>query len=174
VFAGLGLLIVAGAVLAGTPAVHVGTALAIAGGGGLLGAWAAPAVQRRLRLGALVRVFAWTSVACLALMAALPGVYAAGALLAVIYFVATPANAMLMAAQMAITPPNLQGRVLSAAMLVAGCTAPLGPLAAGALFEWVGRPATFTAFAAATAVIAVTTRTKSLATSPVPPPTVDA
>lgn len=155
VFAGLGLVIIAGAAAAGTPAVHVGTALALAGVGGLLGAWAAPRVQRRLPLVALVRTFGWTSTACLALMAVLPHVYAAGVLLGVVYFFATPANAMLVAAQMNVTPPHLQGRVISAAMLVAGCAAPLGPLAGGALFEWAGRPATFAVLAACAAATTV-------------------
>jgi hypothetical protein len=139
VFAGLGLVIIASAAAAGTPAVHVGTALAIAGVGGLLGAWATPWVQRRISLAALVRVFGWTTAACLAVMAVLPHVYVAGALLAVVYFLTTPANAMLVAAQMNVTPPYLQGRVVSAAMLVAGCAAPLGPLVGGTLFEWAGR-----------------------------------
>jgi hypothetical protein len=161
VFAGLGLVIIASAAAAGTPAVHVGTALAIAGAGGLLGAWAAPRVQRRFTLAALVRVFGWTSAGCLALMAVLPHVYAAGVLLGVVYFLATPANAMLVAAQMGVTPPHLQGRVISAAMLVAGCVAPLGPLAGGALFESAGRAATFAAFATATAATAAATRIDS-------------
>ncbi|GIJ67579.1 MFS transporter [Virgisporangium ochraceum] len=165
VFAGLGLLIVAGAAADGTPAVHVGTALALAGVGGLLGAWATPFVQRRIPFAALVSGFGWTGAGCLALMAVLPHVYAAGALLAVVYAVATPANAMLVAAQMAATPEHLQGRVVSAAMLVAGCVAPLGPLAAGALFDRVGRPATVAAFAVLTALVAVATHLR--------PPTVD-
>jgi hypothetical protein len=38
---------------------------------------------------------------------------------------------------------------------VAGCAAPLGPLAGGALFEWAGRPATFAVFAACAAVTTV-------------------
>ncbi len=155
VFAGLGLLIIAAAAAMDVPAVHVGTALAIAGAGGLLGAWAAPFVQRHLPSGALIVVFGWTSAVSLALMAVLPHIYVTGALLAVVYFVATPANAMLVAAQMRITPSHLQGRVISAAMLVSGCVAPLGPLAAGVLFEAVGRPATFAVFAAATAAVAV-------------------
>jgi predicted MFS family arabinose efflux permease len=67
----------------------------------------------------------------------------------------TPANATLFAAQIAITPPDMQGRVVSAAMLAAGIAAPIGPPLAGFLLDSAGRAPTFLLFAAMAAALTV-------------------
>jgi MFS family permease len=155
VFAGLGLTIIAVATTGGTAAVHIGAALSLAGVGGILGAWAAPFLQRRFSPAALVTGLGWTSVAGILPMARWSDVYLAGALLGAVYFVGTPANAMLVATQMAATPAHLQGRVISAAFLLAGFAAPLGPLVAGVVYDNVGRTATFATFVAVLLVCTV-------------------
>ncbi len=67
----------------------------------------------------------------------------AGALLGCTYFTATPANAVLMAAQMNRTPAPRQGRVMAASLLIAGLAAPLGPPSSGILLDAAGPTTTF-------------------------------
>ncbi|CCB71192.1 MFS transporter [Streptantibioticus cattleyicolor] len=81
----------------------------------------------------------------LALLGQVRNTYGVGALLAVMFFITTPANATLFAAQIDVTPPGLQGRVVSTAMLAAG---PVGPPLAGLLLDSAGQAPTFSLFAA--------------------------
>jgi MFS family permease len=156
VFAGLSLIIIAAQTANGTAAVHLGTAFSMGAVGGILGAWASAPIQRRLPPSALVYVFGWTATVTLAALSQTHNTYAVGALLAVVFFAATPANAMLFAVQIDITPPELQGRVISAAMLTAGIAAPLGPLLGGLLFEHSGQAPTFLAFSSMVAALTIT------------------
>jgi MFS family permease len=71
------------------------------------------------------------------------------------FFTATPANATLFAVQIATTPPELQGRVVSAAMLSAGIAAPAGPPLAGLLIDRVGQAPTFILFAVLAAALTI-------------------
>ena len=155
VFAGLSLIIIAAQTANGAAAVHLGTAFSMGAVGGILGAWASAPVQRRLPPSALIYVFGWTATAALAALGQTHNTYAVGALLAVVFFTATPANAMLFAVQIDITPPELQGRVISAAMLTAGIAAPLGPLLGGFLFDHSGQTATFLTFSAMVAALTI-------------------
>ncbi|WP_370318333.1 MFS transporter [Actinoplanes sp. ATCC 53533] len=104
----------------------------------------------------MISIFCWTTTAALAALGHTHDTYAVGALLAVLFFTATPANAMLFAVQIDITPPELQGRVISAAMLTAGIAAPLGPLLGGFLFDRAGQAPTFLTFAALVAALTIT------------------
>jgi hypothetical protein len=65
-------------------------------------------------------------------------------------------NAILFAVQIDITPPELQGRVISAAMLTVGITAPLGSLLGGLLLDHAGQAPTFLAYSALVAALTVT------------------
>ncbi|MEQ7127640.1 MFS transporter [Actinopolymorpha sp. B11F2] len=76
-----------------------------------------------------------------------------GALLALTYFTSAPANGMLAAIQISITPPEMQGRMMSAVMLVAGLAAPLGPLGGGWLLQDFGVRATFVVLTCMSAAI---------------------
>ena len=156
VFAGLSLIVIAAQTANGTAAVHVGTAFSMGAAGGILGAWASAPIQRRLPPSALVSVFGWTATVALAALGQAHHTYVVGALLAVVFFTATPANAMLFAVQIDITPRELQGRVISAAMLTAGIAAPLGPLLGGFLFDHSGQAPTFLTFAAMVAALTIT------------------
>lgn len=156
VFAGLSLVIIASQAANGIAAVHLGTAFGIGAIGGILGAWASAPIQRRLPPSALVYIFGWTATVALAALSQTQNTYAVGALLAVVFFTATPANAMLFAVQIDITPPELQGRVISAAMLTAGIAAPLGPLLGGFLFDHSGQAPTFLTFSTMVAALTIT------------------
>jgi MFS family permease len=154
VFAGLTIAIIASQGTRGA-AFHLGTAFSMGALGGLLGAWASPFLNKRLSPAALVYLFGWTSCVALALLGQARDTYLVGALLAVVFFTATPANAMLFAAQIDITPPELQGRVVSAAMLSAGIAAPVGPPLAGLLIDSAGQAPTFFLFAALAAALTI-------------------
>ena len=155
VFASLTLVIVASQSSRDGAAFHVGTALSLGAVGGILGAWAAPALNRRLSPAVLVYTFGWTCCGAFALLGQVQNTYLVGALLAVMFFVTTPANAMLFAAQIEITPPELQGRVVSTALLVAGIAAPAGPPLAGLFLDTAGKAATFLLFAGVVAALTV-------------------
>ncbi|MFF5204372.1 MFS transporter [Streptosporangium sp. NPDC000396] len=155
VFTGLTLAIIASAKAQGNAAVHVGMAFTLGGIGGIAGAWAAGRIQSMLKPSTLVFGFGWTATVALAAMGWIGNTYAVGALLALVYLIATPANAMLMAVQINITPPELQGRVLSAVMLLASCAAPLGPPLAGLLLDRAGSIPAFLVFAGITAVLTI-------------------
>jgi MFS family permease len=155
VFAGLTIAVIASQSALGGAAVHLGTALSMGALGGIMGAWAAPFLNRRLSPAALLCLFGWTCCVALALLGQVQNPYLVGALLAAMLFAATPANATLFAAQIAITPPDMQGRVVSAAMLAAGIAAPIGPPLAGFLLDSAGRAPTFLLFAAMAAALTV-------------------
>jgi MFS family permease len=155
VFAGLTIAVIASQGAHGDAAVHLGTALGMGALGGILGAWAAPFLNRRLSPPALLYVFGWTCCVALALLAQVHNTYLVGALLAAMFCAATPANATLFAAQIDITPPEMQGRVVSAAMLAAGIAAPVGPPLAGFLIDSTGQAPTFFLFAAMAAALTI-------------------
>jgi MFS family permease len=155
VFASLTIVIIASEAARGGAAFHLGTALSLGALGGILGAWAAPSLNRRLSPATLVYLFGWTCCVALVLLGQVQNTYLVGVLLAAMFFVATPANATLFAAQIEITPPELQGRVVSAAMLAAGIAAPAGPPLAGLLLDSTGRAPTFLLFAALAAALTV-------------------
>jgi MFS family permease len=154
-FSGLQLVIIAAQTSRGTAASELGVAFSMGAAGGILGAWASARTQRWLSPPALVYCFGWTATLALAALGQAHNAYVIGALLAAVFFAAAPANAMLVAVQIHVTPPELQGRVISAAMLTAGVAAPLGPLVGGFLLDRWGQVATFGAFAGLVAALTV-------------------
>ncbi len=155
VFAGLTIAIIASQGARDGAAFHLGTALAMAALGGILGAWAAPFLSRRLSPATLLYAFGWACCAALMTLGQIQNIYVIGLLLAVMFFLATPANATLFAVQIDTTPPELQGRVVSAALLAAGIAAPIGPPLAGLLLDNTGQAPTFFLFAALVAVLTI-------------------
>ncbi|MBL1084399.1 MFS transporter [Streptomyces actinomycinicus] len=118
---------------AGVSPFLVGLAGTVFALGGLLGALAAPALQRRLRLPALIRLLCWATAALMAVSTLLAGTVLAAVPLAAAVFLGPTANAALFAHQAAVTPDHLQGRVVSGVLLAAGSAAALAPALAGAL-----------------------------------------
>ncbi len=143
IFPAVILVVIASTSARGTPAVEIGAALSLAGIGGILGAWLSPQMQRRLPPPVLVCLFGATVTLALGALMFATNPFVIGALLALTYFTSAPANGMLAAVQISITPPELQGRMLSAVMLVASLAAPLGPLAGGWLLQDFGVRVTF-------------------------------
>ncbi|MEU0334311.1 MFS transporter [Streptomyces sp. NPDC006193] len=141
---------------AGLPPVTVGLAGTIFAAGGLLGAFAAPALQRRLRMPVLITLLCWTTAVLMTVAALLsPGVLAAVPLAAAV-FLGPTANAALFGHQAAVTPDHLQGRVVSVLLLAAGSAGALAPVLAGALLARWSPGTALLVFPLLVAVAAVT------------------
>jgi hypothetical protein len=89
----------------------VGLAGTIFAAGGLPGAFAAPVLQRVLRLPVLLTVLCWATAALMAVSALLSTTILAAVPLAAAVFLGPTANAALFGHQAAVTPDALQGRV---------------------------------------------------------------
>ncbi|GAB1339298.1 MFS transporter [Streptomyces sp. E-15] len=123
---------------AGAPPALVGLAGTIFALGGLLGAFLAPVLQRRLRLPVLITLLCWATAALMAVGTLLAGTVRAAVPLAAAVFLGPTANAALFAHQAAVTPDHLQGRVVGGVLLAAGSAAALAPALAGALLARFG------------------------------------
>ncbi|WP_390899013.1 MFS transporter [Streptomyces cynarae] len=111
----------------------VGLAGTIFALGGFLGAFAAPLLQRRLRLPVLIPLLCWVTAVLMTAGALLAGTVLAAVPLAAAVFLGPSANAALFGHQAAVTPDHLQGRVVSVLLLAAGSAAAPAPALAGAL-----------------------------------------
>ncbi|WP_045741021.1 MFS transporter [Actinoplanes rectilineatus] len=136
------------------PAV-IGLTETMIGVGGLIGAIAAPTLQRRLGLGPLVRTICWAAAGLFLLSALLTGSIAAAVPVAVMMVLAPACNAALFGYQAAITPDHLQGRVISVIFLFATSAAAVAPLLAGVLTSTWNATAATVLFAVAVMVSAV-------------------
>ncbi|MEG8277204.1 MFS transporter [Streptomyces sp. AHA2] len=139
----------------GTSPALVGTASTIFGLGGFLGAFAAPALQRKLPLPKLILVLCWVTTALMAAGALFATSVLAAVPLACAVFLGPTANAALFGYQAAITPDRLQGRVISVILLVATSAAALAPGLAGVLLAHLSSAATMLTFSLIVAVAAV-------------------
>ena len=139
----------------GTPAAVIGTVETIVAVGGLLGALAAPALHRRLRLPVLIRGICWTAACFLAFSALFTTSVAAAIPIAAAVFLGPASNAALFGHQAAITPDRLQGRVVSVVIVVATSVASTAPLLAGLMITAWGSRVAVLVFASAVAGSAV-------------------
>ncbi|MFE9450992.1 MFS transporter [Streptomyces sp. NPDC006739] len=122
----------------GVPPYLIGLAGTIFGLGGFLGALAAPALQRWLRLPTLIVLICWTAAALMAVSTAFSGSIVSAVPLAAAVFLGPTANASLFGYQAAVTPDRLQGRVVSVLLLAATSAAALAPALAGFLLARFG------------------------------------
>ena len=140
---------------AGFPAFQIGLVEATIGACGILGALAAPWLIDRLATGTLTVAVAWSFVP-LSVPLALwnhPVVMAAAA--SVGLFLNPAGNAGVGSYRMAITPPELVGRVQSAMQFTSMLSMPLAPALAGALLTGLGGTAAVLALTALTAAVAL-------------------
>jgi MFS family permease len=138
----------------GTPPPVIGLVETVIGVGGLVGAFVAPALQRRFGLAPLARVICATATGLFLISALLTGSVAAAAPIAVALLLAPAANAALFGHLAAITPDHLQGRVLSVILLGAGSGQAAAPLLAGILVTHASSTVSVLAFTLAVAVSA--------------------
>ncbi|MGN6379122.1 MAG: MFS transporter [Gaiellales bacterium] len=113
---------------------QVGLVLAAGGAGGLAGAFAAPAVQRRIHPRTVVIGCNWVWAALFPLFAA-GGPVTLGAVFAACAAVGPLWNVVLGAYSIALVPDHLRSRVASADLFLAFGAIPLGSLAAGLLLS---------------------------------------
>jgi predicted MFS family arabinose efflux permease len=123
--------------LNGVSAGRIGVAVAILGVGGLAGGFAAGFLRRQLSLLVLVRGICWCGVALLGLNAFLAGHLLSAVPIALIFMLLPAINAVMVAYQVKVTPNEMQGRVESVRLTVAGGLATLGPVIAGVLVDSV-------------------------------------
>lgn len=136
------------------PAV-IGLVETIVGAGGLIGAFLAPVLQRRLGFTRLIRFICWTTTGVLAISALLTASILAAAPVALAIFLGPSCNAAIFGYQAAITPDRLQGRVVSVIFMVAMSASAAAPILAGTFVTTVGGPAAILFFAAAVSVSAL-------------------
>ncbi len=140
---------------AGFPAWQIGLVETAIGACGILGAIAAPRLIDRYPTGALTVLVAWSFVP-LSLPLALwnhPWAMATGASIGM--FLNPAGNAGVSSYRMAITPPDLVGRVQSTMQFTSMMTMPLAPALAGALLAGLGGRDAVLALTVLTAAVAL-------------------
>jgi predicted MFS family arabinose efflux permease len=135
----------------------IGVAEAILGVGGLTGALAAGFLRRRMPLIVLILGICWTAVALLAVDAVFAGTVLSVVPIALVVFLLPAVNSVLLSHLAAITPNEMQGRVISVLTTAAGGLAAVGPIVAGALVDTVGGAGATLFFAGAMTVAALAT-----------------
>ncbi|MCA1217777.1 MFS transporter [Streptomyces sp. 8L] len=145
-------IVIASAQTSGMPTGLIGAMAGLLGVGGLLGALAAPLLQRLLTGAQPIYLVLWTFVLLTAGIALLPGGWTPGVLLGAIAFAAPTANAYFSTYQLLLTPDSHRGRVMSVAGIAGGGSGAIAPLAGGIVLDLAGR---LTGLLACTAVMAV-------------------
>ena len=134
---------------------HIGLVETAAGAFGLLGAIVAPWIIERLPTGGLTVAVAWSFVPLLVPLALWnhPAVVAAALSMGLLL---NPAgNAGIGAYRIAVTPPELIGRVQSTSQFVSMSTMPFAPVLGGGLLALLGGPAAMVALGVLTAAVAL-------------------
>lgn len=140
---------------AGFPAFQIGLVEAVAGAAGIIGAVVAPWIIDRVPTGRLTVAIAWSFAPLVVPMALWnhPAVVAAALGLGLLL---NPAgNAGIGAYRIAVTPPDLVGRVQSTSQFVAMSAMPLAPVLAGVLLTALGGGAAVLVLGGLTALVAL-------------------
>ena len=116
----------------GLSSTEIGTLIAIYGGLSLIGSLISPRVQKLMSMRAILVVTLWFAIGT-GLYVIEPNVWLLIAGVVPLALLNPSLNAVVIGYRVATTPDRLQGRVNSAARLIAQVGAPLGPLVAGLL-----------------------------------------
>ncbi len=140
--------------LGGSPG-QIGLMLAAYGAGGILGAVAAPAIQRRLsgRLVLVAVAWLWTAVGIA--LAFAPSLVWLAVLVFVINLFGAPYNVVIAARMYRLVPEEIFGRVRSVGRIVAWGTIPIGTLLGGVLADKLGASRALLVFGLAMVPVAV-------------------
>jgi len=138
----------------GIPPGEIGVMAAMLGAGGVVGALAAPVLQRRLGPYVSVAGVFWVLTVLTPLTALARDGYVIGALFAGMALLAPTANTTIVTQQLIITPDELRGRLSGVLTLLTGIAAALGPVLGGVLTALV--PGTAAVVACACGIAAVT------------------
>ncbi|GAA2299251.1 MFS transporter [Streptomyces caniferus] len=132
------LVIIVVAQQSGVPSAQIGVMAAMFGGGGLLGALAAPRLYARCGPRVSVVLTFWAMAVLAPVTLATGNGIVMGLVLAGIAFLAPTANTAVSTYQLLTTPDRLRGRLSGVIGLIAGISTALGPLTGGLLMECVG------------------------------------
>ncbi len=151
----------------GSPAAHIGLMASMFGGGGILGALAAPRLCRLLPTRTAVLAAMWAIAALMPMAAVLDNVFAIGGVLACAAFLAPTASTAITTYQLLHTPEHLRGRMAAAVSTAVGGAAVAGPAIGGVLADIAPPTTAILLCAAGTALCAAAaTLTPSLRTLP--------
>ena len=145
----------------GASSAQIGLMLGGAGGGGLLGALAAPWLQPKFTPRQIVVGANWIWATLIPLILLVPHPYAVMALLGMSAFVGPLWNVVIGTYEVKLPPDEMLGRVASVSYLIALGVIPFGPLTAGLLIEHFGARAALVFLALwilATALLATVNR----------------
>jgi MFS family permease len=160
-YAGLALLVILLVHSRGGSAALIGAVTAVGAIGGLAGALLSNRIAKRLPGRLLVITVSWTVVVVALGMGFVPGTWSVGALLAVLMFLNSPLNVIVVTRTMEITPDELTGRVQSAMGVAATSIRWVGPISAGLLASAFSPAAAAIVFACVMAVLAIATHFSS-------------
>jgi hypothetical protein len=153
----------------GTAPTTIAVVEVVGGVCGILGALVAPWLIDRLPTGRLTLAVVWSMLPLMLPMALWNTPLVIAAALGVILLLNPAGNAGTGSYRIAITPPELVGRVQSAMQFTSMTTLPLAPVLAGALLGWLGSRDSILALAALTAVVAlIPTLSRSVRSVPRP------
>lgn len=135
--------------------VQIGLVETSVGLSGVVGAIAAPWLIARTRTGTLTVLVAWSFVPLAIPMVFWNNPVVVAAAVSAGLFLNPAGNAGIGAYRMALTPPDLQGRVQSTTQFTSMLTMPLSPLVAGLLLAGLGGPMAVGALILLTALVAL-------------------
>jgi MFS family permease len=142
----------------GIPAGEIGIMAAMLGAGGILGALAAPVLQRRMTPYVSIAGVFWALTALTPIAVFAANGYAMGALFFAMAFLPPTANTTIMTEQLLLTPDELRGRLSGVLGLLMGVAGAAGPVLGGVLTELVpGRTAILACAAGITGVTVLVT-----------------
>lgn len=154
----LGLILIVRARDLHASAILIGVMLAIGSIGGTVGSLLAPRLQKQLRFERVIVASTWYQALIVVLIAFAPNPILLGCLMALLGVAGPVYNAVTMGYRLAATPDDLQGRVNSAARVVAFAPIPISSLLAGFLLVTIGAvPAIFACAATRLAVALLAT-----------------
>jgi predicted MFS family arabinose efflux permease len=161
IFTGLTLLAVVLAKRHGASSLLVGLMLAIAAGGGLVGALLAPRLRRILTARSALVGESWLMVLALPWLLLVHNALLIGLIIAVAELITPVTNSIVVAYRVALAPDRLQGRVQAASTVISFAAAWLGPLVVGVMLQRASTTATvlvLTGWALMLAVVATAAR----------------
>jgi predicted MFS family arabinose efflux permease len=139
----------------GASSAAVGAMFALIGAGAILGALAAPSVERRVPARLVILGSLWLWCVYPIVLAALPSALALGVVGGLVALTGPIFNVVLSGYRYALVPDRLLGRTGSVILLVAWGTIPLGSISAGLLLEGFGAVKSMLVLAGVGLVVAV-------------------
>jgi MFS family permease len=140
--------------LGGSPG-QIGLLLAAFGAGGILGALAAPAIQRRLSGRVVLVAIAWLWTGLGVVLAFAPSLVWLAVLVFALNLFGAPYNVVIAARMYQLVPEQIFGRVRSVGRIVAWGTIPIGTLLGGVLAERLGAAPALLVFGLAMIPVAI-------------------